>query len=1224
MASFCHGKPGNARPGMGIETCLKQECFRFHPLSFCGSLVRTGSHLLIFASVSMLLITVIFPLLISYPGAVQAQSIERTPLCPVLQKVRVLRGPDGLTIEISANSPLSPTAMLVENPDRLVIDLPNTVAGRLRTIPVQTNGVKSVRFAPNSANPPVGRVMIDLEQPREYQLVPEGNKLLVRLYGRATAQAAAPASAQPTIVPDAAAVMQSAPRTPNVPPAETAPPTTEVAESVPVAHSSAGLYISGTIASGDTNLPGVVISAENTATGKSISTVSDDQGHYRLMVPTSGTYRVRIELFGFSPADRVLSTADHGTQADFKLALAPVERPAADHHLQGPSADAHEPPPQGSRDRTKAKGSSPLSADVPMDFSFVTGLVAQPVAAADSADNQGPSGHSLVHGTAYYQAGNSALDASPYALHGFAAEKPEYAQNSFGVNAGGALPWVKKGTTSVSVNYSGNRSGNPYNGFATVPTAALRAGDFSEVLVPYGPEAGQPITLYDPETGEAFPASLPRERMSLAALALLRYVPLPNRDGLSQNFRFVSATHSRSDGFGLMLTRVPSALTDSGKNAPVRNNFSLGLGYLRSEANLPNMFSLLGGDSTNHGWNANFSYTLTKAFFTNDLRLSLDSRSSRTANHFRNDIAAALGVNGVSRDTFDWGLPSIAFTQFTGLQDVVPALRADRNYRLADALSWSRGEHNLKWGGEFKRLAFNLRRSSDASGSFLFTGFATAQLAGGVAVPGTGSDFADFLLGLPQKTHVQYSDGAFSFNGDTWSLYFVDDWRLAKNLTLNLGVRYEYVSPLSEARNRLVTLDARPDFSAVAVVRAGGVGPFSGPYPKTIVAPDRNNFAPRIGIAWRAAERLIVRAGYSINYDPSLYNSLATPLSVQPPFAVGQTGIATGGQALTLSNGFPALQGDTVTNDFGVPRNLPLDYAHVWVLEVQNDLPGGIALVTSYTGTKGSHLTMLRAPNRTATGLLLPNVEPFLWQAAGGSSILHAGSLRVQKRLEHGLSLGASYMFSRSIDNVPAVADETPVAQDESNLRAERSLSAFDQRHRLVVDYGYELPFGRGKRWLGASAVANRVFGNWSLSGMVRYGSGYPLTPHVLGDFADVDSGGYGALRPDITGQPIQLPQSTVERFFNTNAFMLPPSGSYGNARRNSIIGPASFMMDAILAKSFQLSESHRLQFRAQASNLLNTPEFTRVDTNLHSLSYGQITGVGNMRVIQLALRYWF
>jgi hypothetical protein len=830
-----------------------------------------------------------------------------------------------------------------------------------------------------------------------------------------------------------------------------------------------------------------------------------------------------------------------------------------------------------------------------------------------------------VHGYLFYEAGNSALDASPYALNGIPVAKPNYAKNSFGAGVGGVLPWLKKGTTSLFASYSGHRSANPYSGFATVPDATLRAGDFSGVRVPVGPAAGQPVTIYDPETGQPFAGNrIPLDRMKPAALALLPYIPLPTRNGRSQNFGFATAAHDSSDGFTLSLAHVSSTLTDPSAHAPVRNNFRAALGYRRSATDLANIFPLLGGNSVGRGWNANLAYTLSKGFFTSDLRLDFDSNRSHTANHFRNDVAAALGITGVSRDSFDWGLPAIDFAQSTGLRDVVPALRADRNVRFSNGLSWSQGKHNLQWGGDFRRLGFDLRRSNDAAGAFVFTGFATARFVGGAPVPGTGSDFADFLLGLPQKTHVQYANGAFSFTGNAWSLYAMDDWRVANNLTLNLGLRYEYVSPLSEAQNRLVTLDAPPDFSAIAVVRAGGIGPYSGSYPDTIVSPDRNNFAPRLGIAWRAAERVIVRAGYSINYDSTLYNALALRLSQQPPFAVGQTGMATAGQPLTLANGFPAVRADTVANDFAVPRNLPLGYAQVWVLELQNELPAGFVLITSYTGTKGSHLPMLRAPNRTATGLLLPGVAPFLWQATTGSSILHAGSLNLQKRLQQGLSFGVSYMFSRSIDDVPGLGDETAVAQDDLHPSRDRGLSAFDQRHRFNVDYQYELPFGRGKPWLGASAVGDKLLGGWSLTGLIRYESGYPITPHVLGAFADVAAGGYGALRPDLTGQPAQVPPPTVAQFFNPGAFTAPAFGQYGNAGRNIITGPAIFTMDAAIQKSFTLAEGQSIQFQAQVSNLLNTPQFTRVDSNINSPSYAEITGAGSMRVIRMGLRYFF
>jgi hypothetical protein len=961
------------------------------------------------------------------------------------------------------------------------------------------------------------------------------------------------------------------------------------------------------------------------ADAQMFSTVSDDQGRYKLAVPTSGRYRVHVELFGFLSGDRILSVTTQQTEADFDLALAPVERTTEkpETRTAGSHLASVEGPPKHSG-KTAVTPLSSLSADIPMDFSFVTGQMAQPAGEAESTGQAAPLSQWPVHLNVSYQGRNSTLDASPYALHGTTAAKPEYAQNTFGVGLGGTLPWgKKKATTSLFGSYSGSRNGNPYSGFATVPTAALRAGEFSGLTTVSGSATGQGVTIYDPNTGQPFAGNrIPLNRMSPAALALLQYMPLPTRDSLSQNFRFVTANQSRTHGVGLSLTR--SSSLDSGKNGRVRGNLSASLGYHRSAANLPNVFPRLGGSSTTRGWNASTAYTLTKGFFANNLRLGFNSTNSHVVNHFDYDVAAALGINGVSRDSFDWGLPVLAFAQFTGLRDVVPVLRANRNFSFADSMSWSRGKHNLKWGGEFRRLAWELRSSSDAEGSFAFTGFATAQSVKGIPTPVTGSDFADFLLGFPQKTHVQYSNDAFSFHGNAWNVYLLDDWRIAKNVSLNLGLRYEYVSPFSEAHNRLVTLDAPPDFAKVAVVPAGGIGPFSGPFPNTIVSPDRNNFAPRIGVAWRAAERLILRAGYSIDYDTSLYNPLAPQLALQPPFAFGQTGMASNGQPLTLTNGFPALQPDAVTNDFAVTRNLPSSYAQIWVLQIQNELPHGFTLVTSYTGTSGTELQMLRAPNRSATGLLLPNVAPFLWQTNEGSSILHAGSVGVNKRLAQGFSFSASYMFSRSIDDAPALGDDTQVAQDDHALKVERGLSAFDQRHRVAINYACELPFGHGNRWFNRSAIGNQLLGGWSLTGAIKYTSGFPLSPHVVGTSADVDAGGYGALRPDVTGEPVRLSQGSVDRFFNTGAFTAPPPGQYGNAGRNIITGPWSFTFDAGLAKSFTIAEHHRLEFHAQVSNLLNTPQFIQVDTNLNSLSYGQITGVGAMRTIQLGVRYSF
>lgn len=990
------------------------------------------------------------------------------------------------------------------------------------------------------------------------------------------------------------------------------------------APSGAPFYISGRVFIGKATLPGVVISVTCTSDGQMFSTASDDEGRYNLAVPAPGKYLVHVELFGFTPVDHVLRVSAQQTDANFSLGLAPVHSNSqSEEHAAGSHPASNEGTPKHGR-KTASSSTSSLSADLPMDFSFVTGKLAQSAGEADNGGVGVSSRQWPVHFNASYQGRNSALDASPYALHGIPAAKPEYAQNTFSAGLGGTLPWgKKKATTSLFGSYNGSRNGSPYSGFATVPTAALRAGDFSGLTTISGSATGRGITISDPATGQPFVNNrIPPDRVSPAALALSQYMPLPTRDGLSQNFRFVTVNQSKTDGFGLSLMR--SSSVDTSRNAFVRSNLNLSLGYHRSTTNLPNVFPLLGGNSITQGWNAGVGYTLTKAFFANSLGLRFNRTNSRTLNHFHEDVAAALGISGVSRDSFDWGLPSVSFAQFTGLRDVKPMLRANRNFSFTEALSWSHDKHNVKWGGEFHRLAFDLRNSTDAAGSFAFTGFATALVMNGARVPGTGSDFADFLLGLPQKTHVQYSNGSYSFRGNAWNLYFLDDWRVAKNVSLNLGLRYEYASPFSEAHNRLATLDAPPDFSGVAVVPAGGVGPFSGHFPKTIVAPDRNNLAPRIGVAWRAADRVIVRAGYSIDYDTSLYNSLGAQLALQPPFAVGQTGIASSGQLLTLTNGFPALQADAVSNDFAVARHLPLSYAHIWVVQVQNELPQGFTLMTSYTGASGADLQMFRAPNRTPTGLLLANVAPFLWQTNEGSSILHAGSMALEKRLAEGLSFGASYMFSRAIDNAPALGDETQVAQNDRALERDRGLSAFDQRHRLAVNYAYELPFGRGRRWLNGSAFENQLLGDWSLMGNLQYASGFPLTPHVVGSSADVETGGYGALRPDVTGEPVQLSQATVDRFFNTGAFTVPPDGRYGTAGRNIISGPWVFSFDAGVTKSFTVADRHNLRFRAQATNLLNKKQFAQVDTNLNSLSYGQITNVGAMRTIQIGIQYSF
>jgi hypothetical protein len=986
-------------------------------------------------------------------------------------------------------------------------------------------------------------------------------------------------------------------------------------------------------------VPGANIQVENlSAPGPrpSLTAISDQQGRYSLELPGPGLYRTRVEMPGFTGARRTMfisgeqdpvresfellrvssspsaPPSDSGGASGVSVQAALLPQEAQSSNALSAASSPPPAPPAASSSAPEATAEQPappartepptsaLSADVPTEFVFLTGQVAQPVATADTGPVTISKGS--FHGAVFYNGGDSALDADPYALRGVAAEKPQYRENSFGASFGG--PLSTRRNLSFFLDYSGSRSAQPFNAFANVPTLAERGGDFS----------ADSFTIFDPSTGLPFPGNiiLPGS-MSSAALGMLDFMPLPNQPGPGRNFRFVRSTSNSTDGFSASLTRVSSAIAQTGNDAPVRHSFTLRGGYRRSSADLANVFPSLGGATEAHNWNTALAYTVLKGFFSNTLRVEYRGSEVRTHNRFSQDEAALLGVTGVSPQPFDWGLPSVVFAQHSGLVDVTPGFRADRNLALSEALSWTNGRHNLKWGAEFRHIEFDTRSSLGARGIFLFTGFAT------------GSDWADFLLGRPQKTRADYSPGLYRFAGNAWSLFFVDDWRIAKNLTLNLGVRYEYVSPFSEARRQLATLDAAPDFSQVAVVTAGEQGPFSGLYPGSVVRPDRNNIAPRLGLAWRAPGALIVRAGYAIHYDATQYGSLAQRLAYEPPFAVAQTNLSgpvpTPVPTLTLENGFPAPLPAAITNDFAVPREFPLGYAQVWVLEVERELPRGFTMAVAYTGTKGTHLARLRAPNRTATGLLLPDVAPFLWEETEGSSVLHAGSVRLRKRLSGGLSFALSYMFSRSIDDVPSLGGDR-VPQDETNIAAERALSNFDQRHRFTAEYTYQLPLAKGKQGSDPSG-ASRLFGDWVVSGALQAASGTPFTPYVVGDFNEVNQGGFSALRADLTGQPIGLPDPGVSLFFNPGAFD-QPLGPFGNAGRNIIRGPGRVVLNGSLQKSFQFAEGRVLLLRIQTFNVLNTPQFTAIDTNLNSLSFGQIVGVGPMRTIQFSIRYQF
>lgn len=832
------------------------------------------------------------------------------------------------------------------------------------------------------------------------------------------------------------------------------------------------------------------------------------------------------------------------------------------------------------------------------------------------------------HGSLFYSVGNSALDAAPYSLTGAPISKPQYMQQRFGASMGTPLtiPHIYNGGTKTFVffNYTGNRSDNPYNIFSTVPTQAERNGDFSSTLVRNGPNAGQPVVVRDPVTHQAFANDqIPAGLINPASAGLLQYIPLPNLPGDAQNFQYVTAANNNNDNLNFRVMHNFGAAGGplggfgrGGGRGGNRNNLNFMFNWRRSSSHLTNPFPSINGQSSATGYNLGAGWVYGKGRLTNSLRFNWNHNQSDSTNAYADltNIAGQLGLAGVSQSPFDYGLPGLSFTNFSSLHDITPSSRRDQTFSGTDMVNWRHGKHVFRFGGDFRRIFLDTHTDKNANGSFVFTGLYS------------GLDFADFLLGDAQQASVQYGSASYHFAQNSWDLFAEDNWRVAANLTLTLGLRYEYVSPYAERDNRMVNLDVAPGFGAVAPVLPGASGLYTGSFPRTLINPDRNNFAPRIGIAWKPMAKTVVRAGYGINYNTTAYAGIVQNLAFQPPFTFTETNIGTFASPLALQNAFPA-QPNVLTNNYAVDRNFRLGYVQMWNLNIQRELTRTLVLQVDYSGSKGTHLDMQRAPNRLPNGgLRIPGVQAFLFEDSVADSIMHSGAVRLNKRMSHGLSLGASYTFSKSIDNASSIGGSATgtVAQNDQDLAAERGLSSFDQPHRVSVNYALELPFGENRMFLKNGGIASHILGDWQWTGNFTFASGTPYTARVLGAISDVASGVNGTLRADTTGQPLSVANPSIGEWFNTAAFITPPPGQYGDAGRNTIRGPHTYGFNMALSKTIQFGDVGGLDLRVEANNVFNMPEYTAIDTVVNSRTFGQVTSVGSMRKVQLFARFHF
>jgi hypothetical protein len=372
----------------------------------------------------------------------------------------------------------------------------------------------------------------------------------------------------------------------------------------------------------------------------------------------------------------------------------------------------------------------------------------------------------------------------------------------------------------------------------------------------------------------------------------------------------------------------------------------------------------------------------------------------------------------------------------------------------------------------------------------------------------------------------------------------------------------------------------------------------------------------------------VLRAGYSIFYNGSIYGELPGHLASQPPFAHSNSIIASLDYALRLDTGFTSAGTKLIDNSFAIDRYYKDGYAQTWNLGIEQNLGKAWVLELSYMGTKGTRLDVQRAPNRALPGSpltaedrrLIGNAVGFTYETSDGNSIFHAGQARLTRKLSKGLSIQALYTYSKSIDDASVLGGgAVVVAQNDKNLRAERGLSTFDQRQSFNLGFTQQSPVG--KRVPLASPALSGALRSWILSGNFAAMSGLPYTARVLGNLSDSGgSGNFGASRADATGIGV----SGGSGFFNKAAFAQPSLGAFGDAGRNTIPGPSRFSLNLALTRSFHATERNHIEIRIEATNISNTAIYSNFGTVLNALNYGLPTVAQPMRTLKATLRYKF
>jgi trimeric autotransporter adhesin len=997
----------------------------------------------------------------------------------------------------------------------------------------------------------------------------------------------------------------------------------------------------GQVSFGGLPLPGATVTV--TQGSKKLSTTSDQGGIYSLTGLDEGPAKVEIQMQCFSTVEADVTIGAQTPPGKYELTLLPLDQitkltklppaplPSLIKKPAAPAASGQPAAPEVPKPAEEASQSS--------DGLLVNGSVNNAATSRYSLDqafgNRRTNSRSLYNGGLAAIYDNSATDARPFSLTGLSAPKPAYNRITGIANLGGPLniPHLMPRGPTFYLAYEWTRNHTAETEPGLVPTEAERNGDLSGLL----DALGQPVAVYDPASGLPYPGNV--VPVSPQAAALLNLYPLPNISGNpSYNYQIPVLNSTHQDA---LLSRLDKTL---GHRDQLYGTFN----FQSTRAGATSLFGFTDKTAT-LGMNANmnWSHRLTMHQFVfagyhfSRLRTTITPYFEN-----RQNISGEAGITGNNQDPENWGPPSLTFSSgLAQLTDQQSSFNRNRTDSFSGSTALYRGVHNITVGGDARRQQYNDYFQQDPRGMFTFTGGAT------------GSDLADFLIGVPDTSSVAFGNADKYFRQNVFDLYAVDDWRIRSNLTINYGLRWDYGAPMTELHDRLVNLDVAPGFTQVQPVLASDpVGPITGDhYPNSLIEPDKRGFEPRVGLSWRpfAASTVVVRAGYGIYDDTSVYQTTVLQLAQQAPLSTSLSVQRSATCPLTLANGF--LECTATPTTFAIDPKFRIGYAQTWQASVQRDLPGALQMTVSYLGVKGTRGVQQFLPNTYPIGAVSPCPDcplGFVYQTSGGDSTREAGQIQLRRRLRNGFTASLLYTYSKSIDDdaslggqghvlaanqsaAPAAGGQTQstassistqsaapatalIAQNWLDLRAERSLSTFDQRHLLNLQAQYTTGEGLGGGTL-MGGWRGRLLKDWTIVGTSVIGTGLPQSPLYL---AAVPDTGYFTIRPDLTGAPIGL--SNGNQHLNPAAYSAPVSGQWGLAGRNSITGPTQFTLDTSLNRTFRPSGKFFLDAKVAATNMLNHPVFTQWNATVNSAQFGFPISTNAMRSLETSLRLRF